>query len=57
MKRFEIILYFVFYRNCEYFFKTRVILPGEKALMVDRFNTKLKMSLTLTNISHKLENL
>ena len=32
--------------------QTRVILPGEKALMVDRFNTKLYMSFTLANMSH-----
>ena len=37
------------------FTKARVILPGEKALIVDRFNLKIYMSLTLTKISHKLE--
>ena len=33
------------------------MLPGEKALMVDGFDTKLYMSLIVTNISHKLEKL
>ena len=37
--------------------ETRVILPGEKALIIDRFNIKLYRSLTLTNISPKLETL
>ena len=37
--------------------ETRVILPGEKALIIERFNIKLYRSLTLTNISPKLETL
>ena len=36
---------------------TRVLLSEEKALMEDRYITKLYVTLTLTNISHKLENL